>query len=150
MRFTPPDDQSQRMLAAHNRARAEAGVPPLIWDRELAAGAASYATQMSSVGRVHAPRAGRKCVRENLLQSLPGGRSPEEMVGVWISEKRYFVPGIFPNVSSTGNWSNVGHYTQVIWRSTTHIGCAVHSDSRYDWTVCRYSPPGNRDGSPVL
>lgn len=150
MRFTPPDDNSQRLLAAQNRARAEAGVPPLIWDRELAAGAAAYAMQMSTVGRVHAPRAGRKCVRENLLQSLRGGRSPEEMIAVWTSEKRNFVPGIFPDVSRTGNWANVGHYTQVIWRNTTYVGCATSSDTRYDWLVCRYSPPGNQDGQPVL
>ena len=150
MRFTPPDERSERMLAAHNRARADAGVPPLTWDRELAAGAADYAAQMSTIGRVHAPREGRKCIRENLLQSLPGGRTPEQMVGVWIGEKRNFVAGTFPDVSRTGNWSDVGHYTQVIWRSTARIGCAVHSDARYDWLVCRYSPPGNVDGRPVM
>lgn len=150
MRFTPPDKNAERMLAAHNRARAEVGAPPLAWDSELAAGAAQYAAQMSTVGRAHAPRTGRECVRENLLQSLPGGRTPEEMVGVWIAEKAYFRSGIFPNVSSTGDWSKVGHYTQVIWSTTTHLGCAVHTDARYDWTVCRYSPPGNIDGRPVM
>jgi hypothetical protein len=150
MRFTVPDKNAERMLAAHNRARAEVGVPPLIWDRELAVGAAEYAAQMSSVGRVHAPRAGRNCVRENLLQSLVGSRSPEQMVDVWVAEKAYFKPGIFPDVSTTGDWAKVGHYTQVIWATTTHVGCGVHSDKRYDWTVCRYSPPGNRDGKSVL
>jgi hypothetical protein len=150
MRFTPPDEKSERMLAAHNRARAEVGAPPLIWDRDLAAGAAAYATQMSSVGRVHASRVGRECIRENLLQSLHGQRSPEQMVGVWIAEKAHFKPGVFPDVSTTGDWARVGHYTQVIWATTTHVGCAVHSDARYDWTVCRYAPPGNQDGKSVL
>ena len=150
MRFMPPDEKSERLLAAHNRARAEVGVQPLTWDRELAAGAAQYAQQMSAVGRVHAPRAGRECVRENLLQSLPGQRSPEQMVGVWIAEKAHFKPGIFPDVSTAGDWSKVGHYTQIIWPTTTHVGCAVHSDARYDWTVCRYTPPGNQDGKRVL
>jgi uncharacterized protein YkwD len=149
MRFTPPDEKSERMLAAHNRARADVGVPPLIWDRELAAGAAAYATQMSRVGRVHAPRAGRECVRENMLQSLPGSRSPEQMVGVWLAEKANFKSGVFPDVSTTGDWAKVGHYTQVIWATTTHVGCATYSDKRYDWTVCRYTPPGNRDGVPI-
>lgn len=150
MLIRPPDQASEQLFAAHNRARAEAGVPPLIWSPELAARAGGYAVQLSQVGLTHAPRPGRKCERENLLQSLRGGRTPEQMFGVWLSEKRNFVPGIFPSVSRTGNWADVGHYTQVIWRSTTHVGCAIRSDARHDWLVCRYSPPGNRDGSPVL
>jgi hypothetical protein len=150
LRFTPPDEKSERMLAAHNRARAEVGVPALNWDRELAAGAAQYAEQMSTVGRAHASREGRKCVRENLLQSRPGSRSPEQMVGVWLAEKASFKPGVFPDVSTTGDWAQVGHYTQIIWATTTHVGCATHTGAGYDWTVCRYTPPGNQDGKNVL
>lgn len=149
-RFTAPDEIATRLLAAHNQARAEAGVPPLVWDRELAASAAAYGPTLSQLGRpVHAKR-GRNCPHENLLQSLRGQRSPEQMVAYWVSEKPNFVPGIFPNVSRTGDWSDVAHYTQVIWRTTTRLGCAVHSDQNYDWLICRYSPAGNTDGRPVL
>jgi hypothetical protein len=41
------------------------------------------------------------------------------------------------------------HYTQVVWASTTHVGCAVSSckgfRSGYDglFLVCKYSPAGN-------
>lgn len=146
----PSDPRMATMLAEHNKARAEVGSPPLQWDPALAAGAASYAQQLTTLGRVHAPRTGRENVRENLLQSLRGQRSPKAMVGVWAAERQYFRPGIFPDVSTTGDWSKVGHYTQMIWPTTTKLGCAIHSDARYDWTVCRYSPPGNRDGTPVL
>jgi hypothetical protein len=146
----PADPRMRTILDEHNKARAEVGSPPLQWDPALAAGAASYAQQLTTLGRVHAPREGRKDIRENLLQSLNGQRSPKQMVSVWIDEKRYFKPGVFPNVSSTGNWADVGHYTQLIWPTTTRLGCAIHSDARYDWTVCRYSPPGNRDGTPIL
>lgn len=149
--FLPPADPRMRIiLDEHNKARAEVGSPPLQWDPALAAGAAAYAQQLTTLGRVHAPREGRKDIRENLLQSLRGQRSPREMVGVWIAERRNFVPGIFPNVSRTGNWADVGHWTQMVWPTTTRLGCAIHSDLRFDWTVCRYSPPGNRDGSPIL
>lgn len=146
---TPPDRRLATILEEHNRARAEVGSPPLQWDPALAAGAAAYASQLTARGRVHASREGRKDIRENLLQSLRGQRSPREMVGVWIAERRHFRPGVFPHVSATGNWADVGHYTQIIWPTTTRLGCAIHSDARYDWTVCRYSPPGNRDGSPI-
>lgn len=146
----PSDPRMRIILEGHNKARADVGSPPLTWDPDLAAGAETYARQLTTLGRVHAPREGRKDIRENLLQSLRGGRSPQAMVDVWIDEKRYFKPGIFPDVSITGEWAKVGHYTQMIWPTTTKLGCAIHSDLKYDWTVCRYSPPGNRDGSPVL
>jgi hypothetical protein len=150
-RFTPPDETAARLLAAHNRARAEAGVPPLVWDRELAASAAAYGPTLTQLGRpIHAARLGRNCPHENLLQSTRGGRTPEQMVAYWANEKHNYRPGIFPNVSRTGNWVDVAHYTQVIWRSTTRVGCAVHSDLNYDWLICRYTPPGNTDGRPVL
>ena len=150
-RFTPPDELATRLLAAHNQARAEAGVGPLVWDRELAAAAAAYGPTLTQLGRpVHAARLGRNCPHENLLQSARGGRSPEQMVAYWVNEKRNYVPGIFPNVSRSGRWSDVAHYTQIIWRSTTRVGCAVHSDLNYDWLICRYTPPGNIDGRPVL
>jgi hypothetical protein len=145
----PDDIRMIEIYKQHNVARAEYGSRPLVWDPLLARGAAAYAGQLTTLGRVHAPREGRRDIRENLLQSLRGQRSPTQMVGVWISERQYFKPGVFPDVSTTGDWSRVGHYTQMIWPTTTAIGCAIHSDAKYDWTVCRYSPPGNRDGTMV-
>ncbi len=54
--------------------------------------------------------------------------------------------GAFPDVSSTGSWRDVGHFTQMIWRNTTKVGCAIASSHSDDILVCRYSPPGNREG----
>ena len=71
------------------------------------------------------------------------------MVGRWESEKRNFVPGIFPNVSRTGNWYDVSHYTQVIWPTTTRVGCALASNRTTDYLVCHYAPAGNIDGVRV-
>jgi hypothetical protein len=42
-----------------------------------------------------------------------------------------------------------GHYTQIVWRDTTHVGCALHDcpGLRYGSTiVCDYGPGGNIDG----
>ena len=149
MRSVPPPAIAARLLAEHNRARAAAGVPPLIWDNRLAISAAVWAPELSRLGRlVHSPRASRICQRENLVQAVPG-QSPEQMVQQWLAERRNFVPGIFPNVSRTGSWSDVAHYSQIVWRQTTSVGCAIFSDRRFDWLVCRYSPPGNIDGRRV-
>ncbi|HEX8214024.1 MAG TPA: CAP domain-containing protein [Allosphingosinicella sp.] len=139
-----------RLLAAHNRERLAVGVPQLRWDPALAAAAASYGPALAAMGRLeHSPRATRPGQRENLWMGPRGAYSPEQMVGSWAQEKAYFRRGIFPNVSSTGNWLDVSHYTQMIWRSTTSLGCAVHQTRTTDYLICRYSPPGNVDGRQV-
>jgi hypothetical protein len=141
------DARSARLLAAHNRERARVGVAPLRWDPVLAAAAASYGPSLARAGGLrHSPRAVRIGQRENLWMGSRGAFSPEQMVGNWIAEKAYYRHGQFPNVSRTGNWADVAHYTQVVWRGTTHVGCAIHPTRNWDYLICRYSPPGNVDG----
>ena len=150
---TPPpalDKVSAQLLAEHNKTRAEVGSPPLRWDPELATAASAYARQLADgAPYVHAPRAGRENQRENLARGLRGA-SLDTMINEWLREKRNFVPGIYPNVSSTGDWSDVAHYTQIIWPTTTDLGCGIANGHSGEFMVCRYSPPGNADGKPLL
>jgi hypothetical protein len=75
--------------------------------------------------------------------------TPESLAGMWVAEKAVFVPGTFPAVTRTGRWEDVAHYTQVIWKGTTHVGCALHDEGGWRYLICRYSPKGNADGKPV-
>jgi hypothetical protein len=68
------------------------------------------------------------------------------MTAAWIREKQYFRPGVFPNNSTTGRVEDVGHYTQVVWRATGEVGCALASGQREDILVCRYAEAGNYRG----
>jgi hypothetical protein len=140
-----------RILAAHNRERMRLGIAPLQWDPALAAAAASYGPTLARLGRLqHSPGADRRSQRENLWMGTRGAFSPEQMVGGWLAERAYFRSGqTFPYVSRTGKWADVAHYTQVVWRSTTRVGCAIYPSRRWDFLICRYSPPGNIDGRPV-
>lgn len=143
-------DVAERLLAAHNAERAAVGHPPLAWDPALAASAAAYGPELARLGRlVHSPREGRPGQRENLAMAWRGTHSPEQLVGMWSAEKRLLVPGLFPNLSRTGRWKDVAHYTQMVWRTTTHVGCAIHR-ADWDYLICRYSPPGNIDGKPLF
>jgi hypothetical protein len=145
--YTRESAVSARLLAMHNIERARMRAAPLQWDPQLAAAAAAYGPTLARLGRLqHSPRAIRPGQRENLWMGSRGAYSPEQMVGSWIDEKRAFRPGVFPNVSATGNWEDVAHYTQLISKTTTRVGCAIQRAGRWDFLICRYSPPGNIDG----
>jgi hypothetical protein len=110
----------------------------------------SYGPALAANGPlVHSPQTSRPGQGENLWMGTPGAFSIEEMVGSWSAEKAVFVPGMVPHVSRTGHFSDIGHYTQMIWRTTTRIGCALHRARAADYLICRYSPPGNVVGQSV-
>jgi hypothetical protein len=52
------------------------------------------------------------------------------------------------DVSTSGQWEDVGHYTQVIWRDTTQVGCALVTvaSGEDEILVCRYLDGGNVTG----
>ena len=146
----PAGDPRGVWLAAHNRERSIYGSRPLVWDEALAAQARAYAAQLARFGRLqHSPKAQRPGQGENLWIGGRGAFVPEAMVASWASERRYFRRGVFPAVSSTGTWYDVGHYTQMVWPRTSRLGCGLASAGRWDVLVCRYSPPGNREGERI-
>jgi hypothetical protein len=137
------------IFEAHNTLRAANGIPPLRWDQELVAGAQAWANQLARTGRLgHAPREGRGKVRENVSQGMIGWNA-RQMIGNWLKEEKKFKPGIYPDVSTTGLWEDVSHYTQMLWADTIGVGCGLAAGSGYQWLVCRYSPGGNKDGDYV-
>ena len=133
------------MIAAHNEARHQYGVPPLVWDDTLARDAAVYAARLARLNRFeHDVQGGRTPKQgENLWMGTRGAYSYGEMIGLLVDERRYFRPGRFPAVSRTGDWSHVAHYTQIVWPATQRVGCATASNRSSDYLVCRYLPAGN-------
>jgi hypothetical protein len=144
------DNFAARLLTAHNAERAPYAAPPLAWDASLAAAADSYAAELAATGRFgHSAPHQRVGQGENLWMGSRGAFSLEHMIANWASEKRMFRAGVFPNVSTTGKWQDVGHYSQIIWPGTLRVGCGLHSSARTDYLVCRYSSPGNVMGQAV-
>jgi len=143
-------EQAGRLLAAHNRERALVGAPPLQWDAGLAAHAASYGPMLASLRHlIHSPRETRPGERENLAMAFHATLGPEQLVDMWTREKLLLQPGLFPAISRTGRWEDVAHYTQMVWPTTTRVGCAIYA-ADWDYLICRYSPPGNIDGKPIF
>ncbi|CAI5969522.1 unnamed protein product [Closterium sp. NIES-65] len=73
-------------------------------------------------------------------------------LGVWLEEGGRYTRAVFVGDAGGsdsgcrgGNWKACGHYTQMVWRSTTSVGCATAtcpSGAAQVW-VCNYYPPGN-------
>lgn len=136
-----------RILAAHNAERAAVGAAPLKWDSQLGIQAARYAVQLAVTRQfAHSAAASRAAAGENLWMGTRSAFGVEAMVAGWASEKGLFTPGIFPAVSRTRDWSQVGHYTQIVWPATQRVGCALASNAAEDYLVCHYWPAGNVRG----
>lgn len=136
------------ILAAHNKYRAQVGIPPLKWSNKIASSAQTWANQLAKMGKMqHSTSQARSGYGENLWMGTAGAFSFTQMVDSWGSEKKNFIPNkAFPNVSKTGNWADVGHYTQIVWKNTTEVGCALTQGSGNNYLVCQYNPPGNFQG----
>jgi uncharacterized protein YkwD len=126
------------LLAAHNAYRASLGLPPLRWSNRLAVNAQRWAVHLAEIGQLEHSGSG-----QNLAMAASGTQSLTQLVDLWGSERAYFTNGYFPAISTTGNWVNVGHYSQMIWRTTTEVGCGFVENYGRDVLVCDYNPPGN-------
>ncbi|HSG34609.1 MAG TPA: CAP domain-containing protein [Sphingomonadaceae bacterium] len=143
-------DLAARLLAKHNDERVGEGLPRLVWNAGLAQGAAEWARTIARDGNMrHSPKSSRPEQGENLWMGTADFYSIEHMMDRFLDEKRDFRPGIFPDISKTGEWQDVAHYTQIIWPETREMGCALASANGRDALVCRYLPAGNVRGRPV-
>jgi uncharacterized protein YkwD len=142
-----------RLLAAHNRERSALGMQPLAWDEALARDAAGWAARLAAAGEIeHEEESGdaETSEGENLWQGTKGAYAPEAMVGLWIAEKANYRPGPIPAVSRTGRFEDVGHFTQVAWRDSDRVGCALATGARDEMLVCRYRTAGNVEGEQAF
>lgn len=138
------------LLDLHNRERAAVGAAPLEWDPALARLAAAYGPMLAARGGLaHSPASMRAGQGENLWMGTGRSYGVAAMFEGWAREKRFFRPGVFPNVSTTGTVADVGHYTQIVWPGSRRLGCHVEQAPSFDYLICRYAPAGNVIGARV-
>lgn len=137
-------------LEVHNKYRARLGLPDLTWSNSLAVASQFWAIHQAANSLfAHSTNRGDN-IGENIAVGTSRVYSPPELVEEWADERQYFISGRdFPYCSTTGDYHDVGHYTQMIWEKTEKVGCgsAISLGRRY--LVCRYYPAGNIMGYPV-
>jgi uncharacterized protein YkwD len=149
---------AESILTAHNQERALVGVQPLTWSDKLAASAQTWANQIEATGQfAHSTCCGAFRDYGENIAGISGTTSIAEIAdgaALWVAEKNNYHGGPFDLAAQTsaqnsGNSGSVyGHYTQMVWRTTTEVGCATASQSGLQFAVlvCQYAPPGNIDG----
>lgn len=132
---------TQALVDAHNAARARHCAAPLTWSPQLAAAASRWANSLRdhNCAFEHSPN---NTFGENLAGGTTGYLDGNAVVAMWYDEaKQYdFRSGAFS--------MQTGHFTQVVWRGTTQLGCARSTcgAQNQDIWVCEYDPAGNWEG----
>lgn len=129
---------AQAVIDAHNRVRAQHCAPPLRWSPQLAQYAQKWANSLRDDGCKFGHSGGR--YGENLAAGTAGTLDAQSVTDMWYREiaKYSFGSGAFS--------METGHFTQVVWRGSTQLGCAVATCRNMDIWVCEYDPPGNVQG----
>lgn len=119
----------------------------MTWDTAAAAQAQTYAAQgVYAHSSATTRQVGGKQCGENLAAATTGTVTEADAVKLWYDELCNTSPlGCQQQFSS-----NTGHYTQVVWSSSTALGCGkgstTASGATQDMWVCWYCPSGNVGG----
>nr|XP_043623451.1 pathogenesis-related protein PR-1 type-like [Erigeron canadensis] len=142
LQFSHAHNAPQNYVNSHNTARKEVGVGPMQWDSTVAKFAESYANRRKAdcaLLHSHSEKYG-----ENIAVGWGGEFTGLEAVKLWVDEKADYDY----NSNTCARFKVCGHYTQVVWRNSTRLGCARVKCENNAWFVtCNYYPPGNYIGT---
>lgn len=142
-------DMAAKVINHHNKIRAEVGVPPLVWNNDIATYAqlwANYLANENDCNMLHRQNADKndKHYGENLFWGSSSTIfKPEDASFSWANEKADYTYS--PCCGS--NFSKIGHYTQMVWKNTKEMGLGIAAcPTGGVIIVANYNPPGNFSG----
>jgi len=132
--FTSGEDYKNMVLFHHNLNRANYGAGSLTWDANLAAKAADCA-KCSNTPFIHC-NAGQNMAGSNPLANVSAGITEQ-----WVNSEASNYAPYFGQADPSGDIASYGHFTQVVWKGATKVGCGTVdcTGSGGMWiTVCNY------------
>lgn len=127
----------QGILDQHNQWRKDVGVPALKWSVKLAMTAQEWANSQAKKD-CRCTHSTDKMYGENIFCSDGVANISGNVADSWASEKKYY-----NHETGKCKGGECGHYTQMVWRATTEVGCAMVKCGSKEFWVCNYNPPGN-------
>lgn len=132
-----PISNAHEFVLAHNKVRLGLGEPPLKWDKNLARYSRRFAAKRAADCKMlhsYGPYG------ENIFWGAQAAWSPSQVVDSWVGEGKFYDA----THNSCAQGQMCGHYTQIVWRDTTRVGCAwVTCLNGGMYAICSYDPPGN-------
>jgi uncharacterized protein YkwD len=141
-------------LLQMNQARANVNEAPLVWDPIAAQVALNYANQCNYMHNLNASAqyaalGGKSRLGEDIAAGAPT-ETIAAAVSSWVGEVADYDHAT--NTCAAGKVC--GHYTQIVWSSTTGVGCAqvscttnspfgAFASGKWQFEVCDFSPAGN-------
>uniref|UniRef100_A0A0P4VMB1 SCP domain-containing protein n=1 Tax=Rhodnius neglectus TaxID=72488 RepID=A0A0P4VMB1_9HEMI len=164
------DDDKEALLTAHNNYRqqtaagnaygrsqpAAKNMLELTWDEHAAQQASSWARTCQYEHNKPTDKQGKQ-LGQNLALRMTNSTAPldaRRTFNQWM--KNYMVKGWFDEVKlytyGTPFSNDTGHYTQMVWATTSKLGCGYSFFKKTDpdgmiwqvgYLVCNYNPAGN-------
>jgi hypothetical protein len=131
-------DEMDVLLKRHNAYRRAHGVTDLTWDDALASQSQQWADMCN-------PSHSHYDAGENLWMGT-GSLNGESATDAWYNEITAY------DFNNPGFSSGTGHFTQVVWKDSTKIGCGFKKCgtlgrmTNANFLVCEYLPRGNNVG----
>lgn len=140
----------QRVLVSHNVHRANHSASNLVWDNALASTAAKIALTCVYAHNTTTDGGG---YGQNIAAGLAADNITAIITELFYNSEVSYFNGLYgqaqPDMSNFGKW---GHFSQIVWKGTSKVGCATQycpnglaNVGPYTppyFTVCNYGPPG--------
>jgi hypothetical protein len=146
-----PTSYSGLVVYQHNLHRANHSSPDLAWSDDLAASAQIVASSCNYAHNVDVNGGGYG-------QNIAAGVQPANIATIitdmfYNGEVGYFADQYGKKNPDMDDFEKWGHFSQIVWAGTTHVGCATQDCSASGlsntgggvapyFTVCNYKTPG--------
>lgn len=123
------------VVSLHNTLRSKHSAQPLKWSTNLTNFAINYANSYNCNGTlIHS--------HSQYGENLALGYNTTAAIQAWYNEEKDY------NYNDPVFSEKTGHFTQLVWNSSTLIGCAIKDCGDYfgEYLVCEYQDAGNVAG----